>query len=148
MYNKNWVVFCKKPFKSPGHVVRYLGRYTHRVAISNSRILTFDGQSVSFAWRDYKDGNKSKVMTLDAAEFSRRFLLHVLPNRFVKIRHYGLLCSRNIKTKLSKCMKMTGSKPLSLTIKDQKKAKVCRFCGSTDVITILVPNSSVTASSA
>lgn len=57
LYDKNWVVFCKKPFKSPGHVVRYLGRYTHRVAISNSRILAFDGQSVSFAWKDYKDGN-------------------------------------------------------------------------------------------
>ena len=88
------------PFKSPGHVVRYLGRYTHRVAISNSRIQEFDGQSVSFAWKDYKDDNKSKVMTLDAAEFSRRFLLYVLPDRFVKIRYYGLLCSRNIKSKL------------------------------------------------
>jgi hypothetical protein len=64
-------------------VVRYLGRYTHRVAISNSRILTFNGQSVSFAWKDYKDGNKSKVMTLDAAEFSRRFLL--LNTRFPKL---------------------------------------------------------------
>ena len=104
MYNKNWVVFCKKPFKSPGHVVRYLGRYTHRVAISNSRILAFDGQSVSFAWRDYRDDNKSKVMTLDASEFTRRFLMHVLPNRFVKIRHYGILCSRNIRSKLFKCI--------------------------------------------
>ena len=147
LYNKNWVVFCKKPFKSPGHVVRYLGRYTHRVAIRNSRILAFDGQSVSFAWRDYKDDNKSKVMTLDASEFSRRFLLHVLPNRFVKIRHYGLLCSRNIKSKLSKCMKMAGNQPLPLTIKVKKDAKACRCCGSTDVITILVPYSLVTAAS-
>src|SRR5665647_488880 len=148
MYNKNWVVFCKKPFKSPGHVVRYLGRYTHRVAISNSRILAFDGQSVSFAWRDYKDSNKSKIMTLDATEFSRRFLLHVLPSRFVKIRHYGLLCSRNIKSKLSKCMKMTGHKPLPPTIKVQKDAKACRSCGSTDVITIPVPVPLTTPSSA
>ena len=77
LYDLKWVAFSKKPFKSPAHVVRYLGRYTHRVAISNSRILSFDGQSVSFSWKDYKDGNKSKVMTLDAAEFSRRFLLHV-----------------------------------------------------------------------
>ena len=147
MYKKNWVVFCKKPFKSPGHVVRYLGRYTHRVAISNSRIQSFDGESVSFTWRDYKDGNKSKVMTLNAAEFSRRFLLHVLPNRFVKIRHYGLLCSRNIRSKLSKCIKLTGINPLPLTIKIKKDAKVCRCCGSTDVITLLVPNSLVTSSS-
>jgi len=97
LYYKNWVVFCKKPLKSPGHVVRYLGRYTHRVAISNSRILAFDGQAVSFAWNDYKDNNKSKVMTLDAAEFSRRFLLHVLPDRFVKIRpHKSLEVLRRI----------------------------------------------------
>ena len=145
MYKKNWVVFCKKPFKSPCHVVRYLGRYTHRVAISNSRILAFDGQSVSFAWRDYKDGNKSKVMTLEATEFSRRFLLHVLPNRFVKIRHYGLLCSRNIKSKLGKCMKLTENKPLPPTIKPQKDAKACRTCGSAHVITILVPHSFATS---
>ena len=115
--------------------------------LSNSRILSFDGQSVSFAWRDYKDGNKSKVMTLDVAEFSRRFLLHVLPNRFVKIRHYGLLCSRNTKSKLSKCMKMTGKKPVQLNIKE-KNLKTCRCCGSTDVTTILVSNSLATASSA
>ncbi len=146
LYEKNWVVFCKKPFKSPGHVVRYLGRYTHRVAISNSRIQAFDGQSVSFAWRDYKDGNKSKVMTLDVAEFSRRFLLHVLPNRFVKIRHYGLLCSRNIKSKLHKCMRLTGRKPLSTIIKSKKNNKTCRSCGSTQIIT-LIPYSSAASSS-
>jgi hypothetical protein len=103
---------------------------------------------VSFAWRDYKDGNKSKVMKLDATEFCRRFLLHVLPNRFVKIRHYGLLCSRNIKSKLSQCMKMTGTKPLSQTNKIRKDDKVCRCCGSTDVITLLIPNSLAMASSA
>jgi hypothetical protein len=77
----------------------------------------------------------------------QRFLLHVLPNRFVKIRHYGLLCSRNINSKLSKCMKLTGNKPLHLNIK-QKEVKVCRSCGSPDVITILVPYSFATASSA
>jgi len=115
-----WVVFCRKPFKSPGHVVRYLGRYTHRVAISNSRILSFDAQSVSFAWKDYKNGNKSKVMTLHAAEFSRRFLLHVLPNRFVKIRHYGMLCSRNIKLKLLKCCPFIG---VLLTVLDEEEIK-------------------------
>jgi len=147
LYDKNWVVFCKKPFKSPSHVVRYLGRYTHRVAISNSRIQAFDGQSVSFAWRDYKDGNKSKVMTLDVAEFSRRFLLHVLPDRFVKIRHYGLLCSRNIKSKLSKCMRLTGKKSLPLIVRVQKDAKTCRSCGSTQLITFLVPFSSATVTS-
>jgi len=103
-----WVVFCRKPFKSPGHVVRY------------SRILSFDAQSVSFAWKDYKNGNKSKVMTLHAAEFSRRFLLHVLPNRFVKIRHYGMLCSRNIKLKLLKCCPFIG---VLLTVLDEEEIK-------------------------
>ena len=84
-------------------------------------------------------------MTLDATEFSRRFLLHVLPNRFVKIRHYGILCSRNIKSKLSKCMKLTGNKPLPPTIKLQKDVKACRTCGSAHVITFLVPHSFATA---
>jgi hypothetical protein len=98
LYRLKWVVFCRKPFKSPLHVVRYLGRYTHRVAISNTRILSFNGQFVSFSWKDYKDKGKSKVISLEAAEFTKRFLLHVLPDAFVKIRHYGLLCSRNIRT--------------------------------------------------
>ena len=133
LYRVNWVVFCRKPFKSPGHVVRYLGRYTHRVAISNSRILSFTGQSVSFSWKDYKDKGKSKVMTLQAAEFTRRFLLHVLPDRFVKIRHYGLLCSRNIGTKLVKCRILAGvSPPLTRTI--NKYIRTCRACGSSEVI--------------
>ena len=143
VYALKWVVFCRKPFKSPGHVVRYLGRYTHRVAISNSRILSFNGQSVSFAWKDYKDKGKSKVMTLAATEFTRRFLLHVLPDKFIKIRHYGLLCSRNIRTKLSKCMKLAGSRPLPTTLK--KHIKTCRVCGSTEVIPF-VPNQYSSAS--
>ena len=128
LYLKDWVAFCKKPFKSPAHVVKYLGRYTHRVAISNSRIKTFNGNSVSFSWKDYKDGNKSKVMTLKATEFVRRFLLHVLPDRFTKIRHYGILCSRNIQTKLLKCMILTRSVPL--TPDTREHTKCCRFCGS------------------
>ncbi len=132
LYHQEWVVFCKKPFKSSAHVIRYLGRYTHRVAIGNSRIRSFNGQSVSFSWKDYRDGGKSKVMTLDAAEFTRRFLQHVLPDRFVKIRHYGLLCSRNVGTKLVKCMTLAGVKPL--VPNPQKNTKVCRSCGSSDVI--------------
>lgn len=132
LYHQEWVVFCKKTFKSSVHVIRYLGRYTHRVAIGNSRIRSFDGQSVSFSWKDYRDGGKSKVMTLDAAEFTRRFLQHVLPDRFVKIRHYGLLCSRNVGTKLVKCMTLAAVKPLAPN--QQKNTKVCRSCGSLEVI--------------
>lgn len=87
LYQKEWVVYCKKPFKSPWHVLRYLGRYTHRVAISNQKIVSLQDGRVTFSWRDYKDENKTKLMTLEASEFIRRFLLHVLPDRFVKIRH-------------------------------------------------------------
>lgn len=137
LYKKDWVVFCKKPFKSPTHVVKYLGRYTHRVAISNSRIKSFDGETVSFTWKDYKDGNKSKLMTLSASEFARRFLLHVLPDRFVKIRHYGILCSRNIGTKLLKCRLLTGSKPLVPI--PRHYIKTCRECGGAQFVPLLYP---------
>jgi hypothetical protein len=110
LYQKEWVVYCKKPFKSPWHVLRYLGRYTHRVAISNQRIVGLDKVQVSFQWRDYKDANRTKVMNLEASEFIRRFLMHVLPSRFVKIRHYGILSNRNRNRKLRLCQKLTFSK--------------------------------------
>lgn len=114
LYEKNWIVYCKKPFKSCGHVIEYLGRYTHRVAISNNRILKLDNDMVTFKWRDYKDGSKLKEMTIPAIEFMRRFLLHILPTGFTKIRHYGFLGNRNKNTKLRLCQKLTGGrlKPL------------------------------------
>jgi hypothetical protein len=112
LYQTEWVVYCKKPFKSPWHVLRYLGRYTHRVAISNQRITNLQDGRVTFTWRDYKDDNRTKLMILDASEFIRRFLLHVLPSRFVKIRHYGILSNRNRNTKLRFCQKLTCSKIL------------------------------------
>jgi ribosomal protein L32 len=110
LYQKQWIVYCKKPFKSPWHVLRYLGRYTHRVALSNQRIIDLQDDQVTFSWRDYKDNNKTKLMTLDVSEFIRRFLLHVLPSRFVKIRHYGILSNRNRSTKLRLCQRLTLSK--------------------------------------
>jgi len=134
LYAKKWVVFCKKPFHSPEHVVRYLGRYTHRVAISNSRITRFDGKSVSFSWKDYKDKGKSKVMRLTSAEFTRRFLQHVLPDGFVKIRHYGLLCSRNIGTKLLRCRRLAKGKLPDFS--PRPKSRYCPSCGSSKVIFI------------
>lgn len=107
---KAWVVYCKPPFKSAEYVLQYLGRYTHRVAISNNRIKFIENGYVTFEWRDYKDKNKEKFMTVSAEEFIRRFLMHILPNRFVKIRHYGILGNRNRKTKLQNCKKLTGVK--------------------------------------
>jgi len=92
--NKNWYVYAQPPFGGPEHVLRYLGRYTHRMAISNHRLTAFDGERVSFRWRDYAHGGKQRVMTLDAVKFLRRFFLHVLPRGFVRIRHYGLLSNR------------------------------------------------------
>lgn len=110
LYEKEWIVYCKPPFKSPGLVIRYLGRYTHRIAISNQRIISTDNGQVSFRWKDYRDGSKEKIMTLQAEEFIRRFLMHVLPERFVKIRHYGFLSNRNRKTLLAVCRMLTGTK--------------------------------------
>jgi hypothetical protein len=111
LYQTEWVVYCKKPFESPWHVLRYLGRYTHRVAISNQRLISLQDGRVTFFWRDYKDKKHStKLMTLEAPEFIRRFLLHVLPHRFVKIRHYGILSNRNRNGKLRLCQKLTLSK--------------------------------------
>lgn len=106
LYHKKWIVYCKPPFNGAKGVLQYLSRYTHRIAISNHRLLSSDDGGVSFRWRDYSDDNKEKVMTLDAQEFIRRFLMHILPHRFVKIRYYGLLGSRNRKAAISLCRKL------------------------------------------
>lgn len=103
LYEKYWNVYCKPPFKNAEHVLEYLGRYTHKVAISNNRLVKLQDNKVTFKWRDYKDNNKEKLMTINAEEFIRRFLMHVLPHRFVKIRHYGILSNKNRSTKLKKC---------------------------------------------
>lgn len=95
LYNKNWVVYAKQPFAGPKQVIEYLGRYSHKIAISNHRIKNIANSKVSFSYKDYANGGKQKTMTLDAEEFLRRFCLHILPAKFVKIRHYGLLANRN-----------------------------------------------------
>jgi hypothetical protein len=94
-YKTNWVVYAKRPFGGPKQVLRYLARYTHRVAISNSRLISHQDAKVRFRWKDYRQGNRSQVMTLDAHEFIRRFLLHVLPKGFQRIRYYGFLANRS-----------------------------------------------------
>lgn len=102
-YRKEWVVYCKEPFRKPDALIGYLGRYTHRIAITNSRLLDFDGETVTFQYRDYSRNNRQDVLRLPADEFIRRFLLHVLPARFVKIRHYGLLANRKIERAIRAC---------------------------------------------
>jgi hypothetical protein len=103
---KNWVVYAKKPFGSPHTVLDYLGRYTHRVALSNDRILEVQNSRVTLSYRDRKDGDRKKTMTLEAHEFIRRFLLHVLPDGFMRIRHFGFLANRSKKHALTQCRKL------------------------------------------
>ena len=90
-----WVVYAKRPLAGPQQVVRYLSRYTHRIAISNSRLVAYDGEEVAFVWRDRAHGNRRKRLRLPAPEFARCFVLHVLPRHFVRIRHYGLFSNRS-----------------------------------------------------
>jgi hypothetical protein len=99
----DWVVYAKPPFGGPGRVLKYLGRYTHRVAIANERLVSIDGGVVRFGWKDYAHHNQGKVMALPAQEFLRRFLLHVMPSGFMRIRHFGLLANRHRASKLARC---------------------------------------------
>jgi hypothetical protein len=108
-YSRNWVVYAKPPFGGPQQVFRYLGRYSHRVALSNNRLRSVDDTHVAFSWKDYANGHRVKVMRLAVEEFIRRFLLHVLPKGFVRIRHYGLLASINVATKLEGCRRLLGA---------------------------------------
>lgn len=104
----DWVVYAKPPFGGPQKVLDYLARYTHRVAIANHRLLSMNGNTVTFSWKDYRDGGRRKTMTLDAHEFIRRFLLHVLPNGFVRIRYYGIQANRQRAEKLRLCRALLG----------------------------------------
>ena len=152
LYKKEWIVYSKAPFKSAAYVVQYLGRYTHRVAISDNRIIKVDNKNVVFKWRDYKDKNKEKIMTLKADEFIRRFTMHILPDRFVKIRHYGILGNRNKKLKFKRCLEIFRIKP-----KDDEKLSsaelffkltgikigICKICEKGNLIEkgVLMPRS-------
>ena len=135
MQRIKWNVHAKAPFGGPEQVLKYLARYTHRVAISNSRILSVADGKVIFQWKDYADGNKTKIMTLDAVEFIRRFLLHILPGGFVRIRQFGFLANRARREKLALCRTLLNAPaPLSnATVAgvpdrktDEKRCPVCR----------------------
>jgi len=106
-----WVVYCKPPFAGPDHVLAYLGRYTHRVALSNDRLLAVADGRVRFRWRDYADADRVKVMELDVDEFLRRFLLHIVPDGFVRIRHFGFLANRRRATALAQCRVLLAQAP-------------------------------------
>src|SRR5215510_7035545 len=109
LFRKDWVVYAKRPFGGPEYVLQYLGRYTHRVAISNHRLVSFAEGKVTFRWRDSAHNNEQKLMTVAQDEFLRRFLLHLLPKGFVRIRHFGFLANRRRATLLPLCFQLLGS---------------------------------------
>jgi hypothetical protein len=132
LYHQKWVVYCKPPFDGVQGVLQYLGRYTHRIAISNNRILNTRNGDVSFLWRDYADHNRQKTLTLKADEFIRRFLLHVLPSRYVRIRHFGLLANRKRKDNIVLCRKLLGDGKTETKQKGSKETwqeQLFRICG-------------------
>jgi hypothetical protein len=111
LFRQDWVVYAKPPFGGPQHVLHYLARYTHRVAISNHRLVNFADGQVTFRWKDYAHGSKQKLMTVTAEEFLRRFLLHVLPRGFVRIRFFGFLANRRRKILLPLCQQLLPTPP-------------------------------------
>jgi Putative transposase len=111
LFRQNWVVYAKPPFGGPHHVLGYLGRYTHRIAITNHRLLAFQNHQVTFRWKDYAHGNHKRMMTVSAEEFLRRFLLHVLPRGFVRIRSFGFLANRRRALLLPLCQRLLSEHP-------------------------------------
>src|SRR3954470_24090138 len=146
-YSINWYSYTKRTFSGPLAVVKYLGNYIHRIAISNHRILSIDQESITIRVKDYKNNNKRKTVTMKPLEFIRRFLMHVLPKRFVKIRHYGLQANRNKNTKLALCRKLSKSpsyKPIFegkstlevVSILFKKDVTLCPECKKTHLIEV------------
>lgn len=155
-YEKDWYSYSKEPFAGPLAVVNYLGRYTHRIAISNKRIIGLNENTVTIAVKDYKDDSRKKTVTLSGIEFIRRFLMHILPKGFVKIRHYGILANRSKKTKLTLCRKLTHSRVYKpkfeglttieivsmLANRDVTICPVCKRCKLKEVVSSYLANSS------
>ena len=135
LHRQDWVVYLKRPFGGPEYVVHYLGRYTHRVAISNHRLVSFKDGQVTFRWRDSAHHNEQKLMTLSVDEFLRRFLLHILPKGFVRIRNFGFLANRRRSTLLPLCFQLLGTTPQppaeehSSSTEDAAELYRCPHCG-------------------
>ena len=139
-YDKDWVPHCKKTFNGAQSVINYLGKYTHRIAISNHRIIRMDEDTVTFYVKNYREEGSWKELTLTGIEFIRRFLMHVPPKRFVRIRHYGLLCTRTKTRQLTLCRNLLGCKQYLSRLKSMEtpqmletlygiKVTVCKCCG-------------------
>jgi len=146
LFAKQWVVYAKRPFAGPKQVIEYLGRYTHKIAISNHRIERLDHDTITFNYKDYKQAGKRKSMTLSRKEFVRRFAMHVLPKRFVRIRHYGFLAGRKKQVLLNLAKQYFKLKPLAKTSKldwtEICKARMnfdpqlCKHCGEPAMIRV------------
>ncbi len=139
LHRQDWVVYVKPAFGGPVQVLRYLGRYTHRVAISNHRLLAFDGERVTFRWKDYAHGSKQRKMTLLGTEFLRRFFLHVLPKGFVRIRHFGYLANARRAATLPLCRQSlamsTSEAPAPPSAGESPSTWHCPRCGAAMVVT-------------
>lgn len=129
LMKKNWNIYAKEPFASPKQLLNYLGRYTHKIAISNTRILSCDENTVTFKWRDYSDGNKIKIMKLNAHEFIRRFLQHVLPDGFMRIRNFGFLGNASKQKKIPIIQKLLNYTPKLPKEKQDVKTRVLELTG-------------------
>ena len=132
-YSKEWIPYCKKPFNGAESVIRYLGKYTHRIAISNYRIKSMTSSSVTFTAKDYKNHGQWKEITISGEEFIRRFLMHVPPKRFVRIRHYGLLSSRNKNSKITLCRNLLGCKKYLSRFKTLDAPSIIKLLYNKDV---------------
>ena len=143
LYTKRWVVYAKRPFAKPQNVIEYLGRYTHKVAISNYRIIDVSETHVTFKWKDYRHASTVKEMTLNIREFIRRFAMHILPHRFVRIRHYGILSNHGRKAIIPKIQDDQNFKPEveQFTPRSEPKPESCPKVNSQRLIcTILAKN--------
>src|SRR5262249_52762734 len=136
LYAREWVVYAKAPFGGPEQVLKYLARYTHRVAISNARLLQLEGGQVTFRYKDYRQSHRQRVLTLSAVEFLRRWVQHVFPRGFVKIRHYGLWSNRQREAKLALCrwllLAVTVLRGLVARVpspEPSRRGPVCPWCG-------------------
>ena len=139
-YDAEWIPYCKKTFNGAQSVIDYLGKYTHRIAISNHRIICMDDGNVTFSVKDYRNKGQWKELTLSGVEFIRRVLMHVPPKRFVRIRHYGLLCSRSKHKKLALCRNLLGCQKYLSKLRGKEMPEilkqlyeinicVCKSCG-------------------
>jgi hypothetical protein len=135
LYKKKWIVYCKQPFAGPRQVIDYVGRYTHRIAISNRRITGITDDTVSFRRRDPNDPKRGKATTLPTLEFIRRFLLHVLPGGFIKIRHYGILANRNRRACIARVRLLLCIHPQPELVTPQPWHELLRALTGTDPFT-------------